>query len=333
MLVLGFIVGTLVTETAKRLYQSYFGQKEAGEDEESDRQPAGSSLGYPEDSCSSTESEENTGLCMNICKFQNGFNNCWMNAMTQAAVHLAVVKKKLMHQCPKVLAKSSTTPMFAGLFLEALKNPGKTFHLECIQMALTELSVVIPTLNLYEYNDPLDLLDPLLLWLEQHGVQSMIRDTEISRCERCKVSTSTTSVVGTTYFLPIEGEDISSLLQLAFCPSVRKCKTCGSTVETRRVWNRPDILSLYLPRLDDFNRKLVAPSGSVDIPVDEDTTQPYRLSSVICHSFNHYWTYLFFDGMTITANDDLIFVESERFPDDLNETGIIYLYEKVNMLT
>lgn len=373
ILILGFLVGTIVTKSVKRLFNSYLEppEREGDGDEKSTPEPPGpaeqdlpDSTGgttpsapgavlHPADRQEETSAtvslgqstDVSSGPCKSICRFPNAFNNCWMNATLQAALNLNTVKAKLTHQPPEALTKLSATPRFAGLFLKALKNPGSHFRPTEIYLVLLELCCTVPQLRLLKTNDPLDLLDPLLLWLNECGVRTTFEVREERRCEDCTTTTCSTSSLGSVYFLPQPGncDTTSSLLHRAIHQSQGegRCTACGRTAETANVANSPDVLTLYLPRLapdGSVLREPVYPSTFVEILVDKDTTQLYSLSSVICHSGlnahkGHFWSYLFCDHTTIRADDLHISVTPKGRPDGINENGVVYLYEKVNTPT
>lgn len=82
----------------------------------------------------------------------------------------------------------------------------------------------------------------------------------------------------------------------------------------------------------------MSPLPFVEIPVGKDTTQLYSSSSTICHSglsaySGHFWSYLLCDRTTIKAEDRHISVISQGTPDGIHESGVVYVYEKVNVPT
>lgn len=201
---------------------------------------------------------------------------------------------------------------------------------------MVEISVELPQLRLFQRNDLLDFLHPLLLWLEQCGVQTTIQVEEKSRCDICKSDTSSSSVLGGICFLPPPrgaNETVSSLLSRAYSQSQNtgQCTTCGSTLEREEILNSPDILTLSLPRaLPDGSilKDPVDPSEFLNIAVSEDETHVYRLSSVICYSEDqaHFCSYLLCDHITIKADDYRISVVPGGRPEDIKEEGIAYFY-------
>lgn len=362
-LTVGFLVGTLVTKTVRQLVEHYLApeEREGDRDEKTTSVPTDASPRTTADPGSVTvintaaaieeingnvaEHTPRTYLssdrCQSVCKFTNLFNNCWMNASLQAALHLKVVQEKLAHLPPESLTALSPTPAFAELFLTALNNPGKTFTSGEIFGVLSELSKKVPSLRLFQNNDLYDLMDLLLCWLNQCGVQTAIQVNEVSRCEQCKFATSSTSTLGSMYFLPLLGKHANTIFSLLMhdIHQIRgpgQCEACGSTVQTEQAWICPDVLALYLSRAaanDSILREPVIPSEMIEIPVDENRSQRYRLSSVICHcgwhiATGHFWSYLFDDGVTIKANDCQISVSPEARPADIYQSGIIYIYEK-----
>ncbi|XP_074507377.1 uncharacterized protein LOC141777224 [Sebastes fasciatus] len=286
------------------------------------------------------ESEANSRISNEICRFPNRFNNSWMNATLQAVLNLKVVREKLMKQQTEYLTQLSTSTAFVRLFLEALHNPGRSFILPELAEILAELSYTVDPVN------PLDLLELVLAWLNDCGVQTTIQVTEECKCEECKCDPcKCTMNLGSIHFLPSPCPygSTASLLRHAInerqCE--RHCATCGSAAQRQEVWdNLPDILTLNLSRAANADRTvlrdIVDPTPHIVIPVGENKTQVYSLSSVICQrdSFEvsgHMWSYLFSDpmkGTTIKADDDRISVISGHMPADIYRHGIIYLYEK-----
>ncbi|XP_032386951.1 uncharacterized protein LOC116698846 [Etheostoma spectabile] len=279
---------------------------------------------------------QRTDLCNNICRFSNSFNNCWMNATLQAALHLNVVRNTLTHQRPESLILLSSTPTFAGLFLEALRNPGRSFSPTELYGALTELSEKVPSLCLLQRNDPLKLLKHLWVWLNRCGIKTLTEVQGRGWCDNCGTSWGTSSNI---YFLPLPRRGNSfSLFQQAVKQNTGPCETCGDIVQKQKVWNDPDIVTLFLSqgaRTGSVLGKSVTPLQVIEFPVGENQTQLYSLSSVICHSGNepptgHIWSYLCSDFITIKACDSRISVASEYMRDDIYRHGIIFLYEKVH---
>lgn len=334
------ILGTLVTKTVRGLYNSYFPQGEReGYEEETTAPEIKPRTSAASEHPAVLQNVVDSDKCKNVCRFPNRFNNCWMNATLQATLNLNIVRDKLMLQPPQSLIQKSITPTFAGLFLTALKHPGRSFHPQEILCPLTELSDTVPELHILQNNDPLDLLYPLLDWFSECGVKTTFQAKEEIRCAECKLTTSRASNFGNICILPQQGKNDSvfSLLQLAMDEDQGKgvCAACGWQAETEKVWNDPDILTLYVtqPAYEPVFTNPVAPSRFVEIPVSKDKTQLYCLSSAICRrSLNayigHFWSYLFCDHATIKADDWHISATADR-PD---KNGMVYFYEKVRGL-
>lgn len=200
-----------------------------------------------------------------VCMFPNPFNNCWMNASLQAALNLEVVQEKLAHLPPESLAPLSTAPAFAGLCLTALKNPGRTFYSTEIYGILEDLSERVPSLHLLQNNDSLDLLEPFLFWLNQCGLRTAIQVNEVSRCEQRKTTKSSTSHLGSIYFLSIVGKNDTILYNLLQSLCIHqsqgpgRCKACGSTAQIEQAWICPDFLTFYLSQTADNGSVLREP--------------------------------------------------------------------------
>ncbi|XP_074507020.1 uncharacterized protein LOC141777010 [Sebastes fasciatus] len=292
------------------------------------------------------ESEANSRISNEICRFPNRYNHSCMNATLQAALNLKVVREKLMKLQPEYLTQLSTSPAFVRLFLEALHNPGRSFILSELAEILAELSNTVPSLCFSQTIDPPDLLQHVLAWLNDCGVRTTTQVTEECKCEECKITCcKCTTNLGSIYFLPspcLYGST-ASLLRRAIKEGqgARYCDACGSAAERQEVWdNVPDILTLNLSRTENalctVLRDPVYPTPHIVIPVGENKTQVYSLSSVICQrdsdeDSGHMWSYLFSDpvkGTTIKADGDRISVVSGHMPADIYRHGIIYLYEK-----
>lgn len=274
--------------------------------------------------------------CQNICKFPNINNNCWMNGTLHAMLNLEVLQNSLRYQNSEFFENISCTPVFAGLFLTALKNPGKTFTEEEMIMVMKDLSK-LPSLRLFQTNDALDLLNPLLQWLENCGVKTSIKVTE-EMCEKC-FSEPRLLDLGRILFLTASAkyDTVSSLIRSALGESQdsEKC-TCGGT-KRKNIYNAPDIFSISLSRpvkSGKVFREPVIPSKFVEIPVGENRKQVYKLSSVICHTGSaasgHIWSYLFGHDVIIKADGRRISPLACRL-DDISDQASIYIYEKMRI--
>lgn len=361
MLTLGLHLGFFVTKTVKSLVESYFGEGERDGLEETSPEP-GCSTWDDQYLCVSTtgntaaevesettaaavepcDQEEHAAsnadfppkVCKQVCMFPDEFHSSWMNATTQAVLNLTAVQRKLRQRPSDSLIRLSRTPTFARLFLTALKNPGK--HMRDIYWSLMELSHVHHNLRLFQENDALNLLDPLLLWLENCGVHTTIQETRKTWCENCDYSGSSTSSLGTIYFLPQPcsgNKTVSSLLRGAFSQMLcmDQCPACDSNIEKGNFWNSPDILAISRSHVPDESgqRGRVAASDFVTIQVNPDETQTYKLSSVICYSASneHYWPYLSYNFITSMVDNEHVSVVPGYMTEDMSEE--IYLYEKV----
>ncbi len=270
--------------------------------------------------------------CQYICAFPDDYSNSWLNATVQAVVNLTAVQKKMTQQPLESLMELSTTPMFASLFLSALDDPGKQIRKNKMLKTLKELSAEIPSIHLNQSNDAVDLLDPLLLWLDKCGAATSIKVEERGSCKGCKATISSISSLGSICSLSRQGENdsVAALLKDAFSPSQNsgECSACGSTLQREHVWNSPDILTVHLPQtVVNGSVPSVAPSDHVEIPVGKYKTQRYRLSSMICRDpdTDHSWSYLFCGPIIIEANDLDISIVTNVRPKD----AYIYIYEKV----
>lgn len=328
----GFALGALVCKGVRTILKSYSLSKEDSEGQEDVLD------------ISDTKEEPITlyrDPCETICKFSNVKNNCWMNSSLQATLHLKVVQEKLFYQSPESVQSPTITPGFEQLFLRALQNPGTEFNAADILVVLQELSTYIPSLYYQQNNDPLDLLNPLLSWFEQYEIENSIQVKEYIKCQICHFTRCRIINLGRIYFLPtVDNSDtISSLLNRSTrdCQSQGTCPKCGyrTTLERRQVWICTDILILYLPRVDRYGqmvRHCVTPSEVIEIPLGDNRTQAYRLSSVISHSGSdsnsgHFWSDLFFDHITIKASDCHISSTAGSRPAEIQQSGIIYIYE------
>ncbi|XP_056240823.1 uncharacterized protein LOC130174706 [Seriola aureovittata] len=331
MLALGWFVGSLVTKGARRLVEHYFPP------EETEAAPPASPTDKP--GSITAAGPQAATVCHKVCRFSNVHNNCWMNASLQAVLNMRVVQETLAHRPPEYLTRLSTTPQFAGLFLTALNNPGRVFTTAEIYEVLAELSDRVPTLRLAQYNDILDLLEHFLRWLNQCGVRTTAEINEPSTCEQCTFAPRRCTATS-IYFLPPMGKNdtiLSLLMRDMNAPT--QCPMCGSEVRIEKARTCPDFLTLYLSRTADDGsilREPVTPSELIEIPMDENTAQIYRLSSVICHrgintDRGHFWSYLLKDDVTIRADDCQISVLPGGRPYDVHESGLIYFYEKCTL--
>ncbi|XP_061822484.1 uncharacterized protein [Nerophis lumbriciformis] len=272
-----------------------------------------------------------------ICRFANYCNNCWMNATLQATLNLSVVQDKLPKQFQEFVTLLPEMPAFVCLYLSALENPGMCFTSAELCVALAELCDSVPSLILYETNDSLDLLMPLLSWFDQCGIQTTIQVRDVSRCPQCHFTTSSTSNLGSIVSLPkpLNGETLNSLIRRATGGRQGRCKACGHKTDRRQFWTHPDILTFFVNRIasDGFvcHDRVYSPE-QLEMDVDENTKQTYRLSSVICHAGmdyhpGHFWSYLFVDDITIEANDTYLSFTNKGPPDKVYNNGTTYLYE------
>lgn len=265
--------------------------------------------------------------CASIYRFSNESLNCWLNASLQAVLNLSLVQDI----APNCVTRP-ITPKLGKLFLTALSNPGRFFSPGELFAVLKELNEAIPYLRLGESNDILDFLQPLLGWLEECGVKTMIQMNEVFQCETCGFTSSDTSHSSIHYLSsPNWGDSISSLLlsSLNECSGHGQCEKCGRVVRKILTVDFPDILTLHLPRTENGqSREPVSPSRVIEVP---NSTQRFSLSSVICHnsirtSDGHYWSYLIKDDVIIQANDDRISVAKNIL--GMSCDGIIFIYEK-----
>lgn len=345
MLTLGYVVSSLFSKSRRRIFSDEL------EDEQKTPQnsePADNTEQAPNDSATSnTLSLSRVDIakfrfskivCNSICRFPNKFNNCWLNATFHSALNLTVVQQKLRYKSPCALAEFSTTPTTARMFLKALSNPGRVFSTREIYMALLELSCEKRILRLLESNDVIDFLAPFLVWLDKCGVGTSIQVDEKSRCQFCD-STSVESLrLGSICFLPppcVESESVSSLLSRGFCkgPNEHRCSTCGSTLLVKHSFKCADILTLYLPRkLPDGSvlQNSVPSCETIHMTSSDNEKLPYRLSSVICYSTGHFWTFLFRSQCIIKADDCRITVLTDDKSEEINTKGIVYIYEKAS---
>lgn len=348
-----------VTKSVKSVVESYFGEGERDGLEETSPEPGCSTW---HNLCASTtgktaaevksettaaavepcDQEEHAAsnadfspkVCEQVCMFPDEFHSSWMNATMQAVLNLTVVQHKLRHRPSDSLIRLSSTPTFARLFLTALKNPGR--HVRDIYWSLMELSDVHSNLHLFQENEAHDLLYPLLVWLENCGVQTTIQETRKMWCENCECSRSSSSTLGRIHFLPQPhdgNKTVSSLLGSAFSQSLcmDDCPACESNIERGVFWNSPDILAISRSHVADESVQTgrVAASDFVTIYVSQDETQTYKLSSVICYSASnkHYWPYLSYNFITSMVDNEHVSVVPGDMPEDMSEE--IYLYEKV----
>ncbi|XP_077398635.1 uncharacterized protein LOC144034007 isoform X2 [Vanacampus margaritifer] len=272
-----------------------------------------------------------------ICRFANYCNNCWMNSTLQATLNLNVVREKLPERIQQFVTLLSEMPAFACLYLSALENPGVCFSAAELCVALAELCDCVPPLILYENNDAVDLLVPLLSWFDQCGIQTGIKVRDVIRCPQCHLTTSSVSDLGHIVTLPkpLNGETLVSLIKRATGGRRSRCKACGHKTVRKQFWTHSEILTFFVNRIsgDGFvSHDRVYSPEQLEMDVDEDTKQTYRLASVICHAgvdrhSGHFWSYLFSDNITIEANDTYLSFTSQGPPDKVYNNGTTYLYE------
>lgn len=338
MLTFVFHVSSLVTKRIGRLEPLHVRERDRRRGKSLHR-PASSNpaseMDPPAGSGESTADYENR-IRRQICTFPNRLHNSWMNATLQAMLNLTVVQDKLRHQPIAPLTQLSVMPSFARLFLRALKNPGK--NIRYVYGSLVELGQVVPRITAFQENNPLDLLGPFLLWLGECGLQTNITETKIIKCKNCEFTYCSSWSLSRIYFLPVPSKDeesVSSLVTSAFTKRLcrKRCPDCDSEKEKAFFWNSPDILTISrAPQITDSPeiRHPVAPNMFLKICVDEDKTEVYKLSSVICYSAakTHYWARLFRDHRTIEADDSSIRVLPSDDSEDLTDEEIFF-YEKM----
>ncbi|XP_051906145.1 uncharacterized protein LOC127590763 [Hippocampus zosterae] len=272
-----------------------------------------------------------------ICRFANYCNNCWMNSTLQATLNLNVVRRKLPERIQQFVSLLSEMPAFACLYLSALENPGVCFTAAELCVALAELCDCVPALILYENNDSVDLLVPLLSWFDRCGIRTGVQVRDVNRCPRCHLTTSSVSNLGNVVTLPkpLNGETLSSLIKRGTGGRRRRCKACGHKTVRKRFWTHPDILTFFVNRIAGdglVSHDRVYSPERLEVDVDENTKQTYRLSSVICHAgvdrhSGHFWSYLFSGDVTIEANDTYLSFTDQGPPDKVYNNGTTYLYE------
>ncbi|XP_077354446.1 uncharacterized protein LOC144002782 isoform X2 [Festucalex cinctus] len=224
-----------------------------------------------------------------ICRFANYCNNCWMNSTLQATLNLNAVREKLPKNIQQFVTLLSEMPSFACLYLSALENPGACFTAAELGVVLAELCDRVPALILYETNDAVDLLVPLLSWFDQCGIQTGIKVRNVLRCPQCHRTRSSVSNFGNIVTLPkpLNGETLAALIKRATGGRRKRCKACGHKTVRKQFWTLPDILTFFINRIsgDGFvsHDRLYSPE-QLDMDVDENTKQTYRLASVICHT-------------------------------------------------
>ncbi|XP_077593867.1 uncharacterized protein LOC144210829 [Stigmatopora nigra] len=272
-----------------------------------------------------------------ICRFANYYNNCWMNAALQATLNLNAVRQKLPKRIQEFVTLLSDMPAFACLYLYALENPGVCFTAAELCVALAELCDGIPALVQYERNDSVHLLVPMLSWFDQCGIQTRIKVRDVNRCPHCLLTTSSISDLGNVVTLPkpLNGETLGSLIKRATGGRRRRCKGCGHKTVRKQFWTHPDILTFFVNRIsgDGFvsHDRIYSPEH-LEMDVDENTKQIYRLASVICltglkRNSGHFCSYLFSNGVTIEANDTYLSFTNHGPPDKVYNNGTMYLYE------
>ncbi|XP_061149033.1 uncharacterized protein LOC133163285 [Syngnathus typhle] len=272
-----------------------------------------------------------------ICRFANYYNNCWMNSTLQATLNLNVVRKKLPNRTLQFVKLLANMPAFACLYLSALENPGVSFTAAELCVALAELCDCVPALLLYENNDSVDLLVPLLSWFDQCGIRTSIKVRNVSWCPHCHHTTSSISNLGNIVTLPRprNGETLLSLMKRATSGRRSRCKACGHKTMQKQFWPHSDILTFFVNRIvgDGYvcHDHVYSPE-LLEMNVNEKTKQTYRLASVICHDgvdrhSGHFWSYLFSDNVIIEANDTDLSFTDQGPPDKVYNNGTTYLYE------
>jgi len=363
---LGFLAGALVTKAVRKLLKPHFAEEETkvhGNSEIS-AGPSKSSLEtkHPEclintkdkqDSPSDKEglnpnkqdtannSEDTTtdpfvSPEIQLCKFSNLFNNCWMNATLQGVLGLNIVNRKLCRSPTEVSKLFPAAPQFGDLFLRALHNPGRWFSPTEIFPVLQELSALIPLLRMGEANDIVDFLLHLMHWLNERGVMSRLRVNKVTRCNQCRSTESNITSLGSVYFLPAPGNNdtTASLFADAVSDDHNKdqCNICGSELMKENFFISHDLITLYLPRTayPTVFTVHVTPSENINIRVNGGE-KTYRLASVICHKnlssyVGHFYTYVLKEEKIVKADDERISAEDRKA--DIYKNGIIYFYEK-----
>ncbi|XP_036005280.1 uncharacterized protein LOC118566640 [Fundulus heteroclitus] len=251
---------------------------------------------------------------MFFCKFPNYIDNCWMNASIQSILHLTIARKFVAQHPKEIFRAMSETPFLADLLSSAMHHPGKDFSTQQIYQVFMEVTEIVPSLDFIDENDPVYLLDAILLWLNP-GIKTGFKLYTASSCETCQTAYFNICEKGTIFQLerPKPFDTTTSLLNRMVAKYKKDyCCTCRSVYKKRLFINDNDVMVLYLDlsiRQEGLRCPLI-PSATIDIPV-KGGTQLYRLSSVICSErpdtdlpeTDHFYTYLMCGQMVYKAED------------------------------
>lgn len=277
-------------------------------------------------------------LTLDICKFSNCLNNCWMNAAMQSLLNLSITRKKLAQDYNDVLETLPATPLYARFLCTALKNPGKIFYPPHIMPVLSEISQTVPSLAFGKQNETEVFLDFVLRWMAPCGINSTCVLCKGISCEDCGRTDHVKYELGPLIYLcdAKPNETTASLFHRSVIEdgSENPCNTAKS--EKKYFLNIPDVLALSVPRFTndrDARRQSIIPSTTIEVPLFCGT-QLYRLSSIVCFvphecNSNHFYTYIIHEQGNIKADDDKITVAGPNSRKDIEQNGLIYIYEKL----
>ena len=98
---------------------------------------------------------------------------------------------------------SSIPEKLAALIQVFFQNPGHTFDATEIHGVTQELVKSIPALSLSMHNDPLDLIDQLLIWLQKCCVKIAVVVQHTDSCEKCPFKNESCSPMPNIFALPL----------------------------------------------------------------------------------------------------------------------------------
>ena len=208
----------------------------------------------------------------------------------------------------------------AALIEVFLQNPGHSFDYTTISRVLQELAIVIPALEFSEHNDPLDLIQKLLSWLDSCGVKIHVVAEHTDSCQKCKLKDVRPSKTPNVFALALlrARESLTSLFEQAIMEGdgLRTCTSCGTVMKRQVCWlDSPDVITMSMCRVAKGGRRViyssVVPADVIGIAIRGGNKIKYKLVSIICHSGSdassgHFWAHLNHGTDVIKANDTSI---------------------------
>ncbi|XP_054913527.1 uncharacterized protein LOC129377538 [Poeciliopsis prolifica] len=254
-----------------------------------------------------------------------------MNAAFQSLLNLGVTGRCLARE--RVFLEASSIPCCASLILAAVRHPGRHFTATDLSPALVELMERNLFLDMCRDYAVKCLLESLLIWLDSLGGETD-RDLYCSNnCSVCQTSCLELLSDGPMVALPAATfpTDLVTLFDdwLAL-GGRRRCSGCNAALEKKYQLAGNNVLVFFLPRRTRIHP--VTANQTMDVPAQSACgTERFCLSSVICQGplSTQFYTYLMGEHKILKAENDHVFSADDLCSEDMNQTGVLYVYEKV----